>query len=139
MRGFKISCMLFFLACLAGCWGGERSVEMGPAETVEAFCKAANACQWEEAENLCDSLSMKEYIESQKQAWARFEKEDEGAAKVARSVMESSTVTIKGMSKDEDKRIVTYTIETDGLSKTKKATLRKEEGAWRVETITEAD
>jgi hypothetical protein len=39
----------------------------------------------------------------------------------------------------DDRRIVTYTLETDGLSKTKKAILRKEEGAWRVEAITEAN
>ena len=124
---------------LTGCRGGQKSVEMGPVETVEAFCKAVSMGQWDDAEALCDSQSMKEYIESQKQIRAQFEKEDEDAMKVVRSIMENTTVTVDDMHKADDKRVVTYTLETDGLSKTKKATLRKEEGAWRVEAITEAE
>lgn len=124
---------------LTGCRGGQKSVEMGPVETVEAFCKAVSMGQWDDAEALCDSLSMKEYIESQKQIRAQFEKEDEDAMKVVRSIMENTTVTVDDMHKADDKRVVTYTLETDGLSKTNKATLRKEEGAWRVESITEAE
>lgn len=124
---------------LTGCRGVQKSVEMGPVETMEAFCKAVSMGQWDDAEALCDSLSMKEYIESQKQIRAQFEKEDEDAMKVVRSIMENTTVTVDDMHKADDKRVVTYTLETDGLSKTKKATLRKEEGAWRVEAITEAE
>ena len=122
---------------LMGCKGGEKSVEMGPVETVEAFCKAVSSGQWDVAEELCDSLSMKEYLDNQKQTWARLEKEDECVMKVARSIMEKTSVTVTEMHKAEDKRTVTYTLETDGLSKTKKATLRREEGEWRVEAITE--
>ena len=110
---------------LTGCWGGQKSVEMGPVEVTEAFCKAVSTGQWNEAEALCDSLSMKEYIESQKQIWASLEKEDEDAMKVVRSIMENTTVTVDGMQKADDRRIVTYTLENDGLSKTKKAILRK--------------
>ena len=124
---------------LFGCRGGQKSVEMGPVETVEAFCKAVSMGQWDDAEALCDSLSMKEYIESQKQIRAQFEKEDEDAMKVVRSIMENTTVTVDDMHKADDKRVVTYTLETDGLSKTKKATLKKEEGEWRVVSITEAN
>ena len=114
-------------------------MEMGPTETVEEFCKAMTACQWEEAERLCISTSMKEYIEDYRQAWIKLEKEDNGAAKVAKTLLESTIVTVKDVHKHDDKRVVTYTLETDGLSKTRQATLRKEEGAWRVETITDAD
>ena len=124
---------------LMGCKGGEKSVEMGPVETVEAFCKAVSSGQWDVAEELCDSLSMKEYLDNQKQTWARLEKEDERVMKVARSILESTVLTVEDMSKDDDKRVVIYKIEADGLSKTKKATLKKEEGEWRVVSITEAN
>ena len=133
----KISVVAICFACLFGCKGGQKSVEMGPVETVEAFCKAITAGQWNEAETLCDTESMKEYIESQKETWNRFEKEDEGAMKVAKSIMENTVVTVEDMRKADDKRVVTFKLEADGLSKTKKATLKKEEGAWRVEKITE--
>ena len=124
---------------LMGCKGGEKSVEMGPVETVEAFCKAVSTGRWDEAEALCDTVSMKDYLESHKDLWGRLEKEDEGAMKVARSIMEGATVTVDDVHKSDDKRIVTYTLEADGLSKTNKATLEKEEGAWRVEKIADAN
>lgn len=125
--------------CLAGCKGREKSVEMGPVETVETFCKATAAGQWDEAEALCDTENMKEYIMNLKQAWEQNRKKDEGATKVARSIMEGTTVTVNGTQKDENRRVVTYTLETDGLSKTKKAVLEKEEGAWRVSRVTEVN
>lgn len=130
---------LLTVVILAGCKGGEKSVEMGPVETVETFCKAIAAGQWEEAEGLCDTESMREYVENHKNAWEQHEREDEGAMKVAKSIMESTTVTVNDMRKDDDKRVVTFTLETDGLSKTKKAVLEKEEGAWRVSRITEVN
>ena len=133
-----VRCLLT-VVILAGCKGGEKSVEMGPVETVETFYKAMNAGQWEEAEGLCDTESMREYIENHKNAWEKLEREDEGAMKVAKSIMESTTVTVNDMRKDDDKRVVTFTLETDGLSKTKKAVLEKEEGAWRVSRITEVN
>lgn len=139
LKGGKIIGLTICFMCLFGCKGSEKSVEMGPVETVEAFCKAVATGQWDDAKALCDTLSIGEYIENQMQTWAQLEKEDEGAMRVAKSIMESATVTIDDMHKADEKRIVTYTIKTDGLSKTKKAVLRKEEGAWRVEAITEAD
>ena len=132
-----IFCALIVLLC--GCKGGEKSVEMGPAETVEAFCKDVAAQQWDEALELCGTEEMKEYIDAYKAAFDKFAKEDEGAAKVAGSILGDANVTIDDVRKENDVRIVTYTLDTDGLSKTKKAILRKEEGAWRVEAITEAN
>lgn len=114
-------------------------MEMGPTETVEAFCKAVASQQWEKAQELCDTTKMKEYIDAYKAAFDKFIKEDEGAAKVAGSILGDANVTIADVRKENDVRIVTYTLEADGLSKTNKATLRKEEGEWRVEAITEAN
>lgn len=125
------------LACMTGCKGGEKSVEMGPVETVEAFCKSISIGQWDKATALCDTVSMKEYIESYKDLWDGLEQENEGAMKVTKSIMEKATVTVNDVHKADNKRIVTYTLEADGLSKTNKATLEKVEGAWRVSRITE--
>jgi hypothetical protein len=131
-----IFCVMIALLC--GC-KREKSVEMGPAETVEEFSKAVAACQWDKAMELCDTVKMQDYINAYRNAVSKMEKEDEGAMKVAKTLLESTAVTVEDVHKHDDKRIVTYTIETDGLKKTRQATLRKEEGAWRVEAITEAD
>ena len=114
-------------------------MEMGPAETVEEFSKAIAACQWNKAMELCDTVKMQDYINAYRNAVSKMVKEDEGAMKVAKTLLKSTTVTVNDVHKHEDKRVVTYTLETDGLSKTRKATLRKEEGAWRVEAITEGN
>ena len=125
--------LLVGMVALNGC--GERSVELGPAETIEAFCKAVSAGDWAEAEALCDTASMTEYLESHKEAWERLEKEDSGAAAIAQSLFAETSISVDGVKKEDDRRVVTYTLEIEGLSKKCKATLRKEEGAWRVEKI----
>ena len=127
---------LIGLVTLNGC--GEKSVEMGPAETVEAFCKAVAAGDWAAAGELCDTVSMKEYLDAQQEAWDRMEKEDSTATAIAKEILSRTSITIDASDKKEDKRIVTYTLAADGLSKSCKATLKKEEGEWRVERITDA-
>lgn len=125
--------------CLAGC-GGKKSAEMGPAETVETFCKAMTAGEWDEAEALCDSHEMSEYIDGYKEAWASLQaSEGEKVTAIAEKLLGEAQVAIDDVSKQDDKRVVTYTLSADGMSKTRKATLKKEEGAWRVEKIADAN
>lgn len=129
--------LLVGMVALNGC--GERSVEMGPVETVEAFFKAVTAGDWAEAEALCDTVSMTEYIESNKAAWSRLEREDSGAMAVTKSLIAQTSISIEEVKREDEKRIVTYTLVIEGLSKTCEATLKKEEGAWRVEKIQDAN
>lgn len=137
-RIFRISAFLVALMTLAGCHG-ERSMEMGPVETVEAFYKAVSVGEWDRAESLCDTLSLKEYLTTHKNAWKHLEKVDQNAMEVAKSIMTNTTIKIEESNKVDEKRIVTFTIEADGHSKKKKATVAKVEGAWRVEKITEVN
>ena len=48
-------------------------------------------------------------------------------------------MTVEEVSNEDDRRIVSYTLAADGNRKTRKATLKKEEGEWRVERITDAN
>ena len=134
----RIFASVMGVMCLAGCGG--KSVEMGPAETVEAFCKAMTAGEWDEAEALCDPVEMREYIDGYKEALASVQaSEGEKVAAIAEELIGEAQVAIDDVSRHDEKRIVTYTLSTDGMSKTRKATLKKEEGAWRVEKIDDAN
>lgn len=124
---------LVSMVCLCSC--GEKSSEMGPVETVEAFCKAVIAGEWDEAESLCGTTTMKDYINTCKEAFEKMRKQDNTVMAIAEGIIAGSEITVKDSRKADDKRVITYTLKTAEYSKTRKATLRKEEGAWRVEKI----
>lgn len=126
----------------AGCGerkGKEKAAVMGPEETVEAFCRAVAGGHFEEAMSLCDTLTMKGYIERYSQAWNMLTKKDSGATAIAAASLAEAEMMIENVSKDGDMRIVTFTIDAaEGMNKKKTATVRKDEGVWKVEKITDS-
>ena len=132
---------LLIIVAIVIVWGckGEKSVEMGPVETVEAFYKAVTSGEWAEAEALCNTLTMKEYLDEYQQTWEMLKEENSDAMTVAQTLFGDADLKAESVKREEDKRIVTYTISADGLSKTKKAILKKVEGAWSVERIQDAN
>jgi len=134
----RINAVVAGLVILAGCkTGGDKA--MGPEETVEAFCRAVTAGQWSQAEALCDTLSMKEYMDSHKEAWATLQAEDSCTLAIAEAILADTVMTIEEVRKEDDRRVVSYTLAADGNSKTRMAVLKKEAGEWRVERITDAN
>jgi hypothetical protein len=104
---------------------------------VEAFCRAVTAGEWAEAEALCDTLSMKEYLDSYKEAWETLHKEDSCAMAIAKGILAGTVMSVDDIRKEDDRRIISYTLTADGNRKARKAVVRKEEGAWRVERISD--
>ena len=126
------------LAAACGGKGGGQAV--GPVAVVTAFSKAVAAGQWEEAYGLCDTLSMKEYISANRQAWEYLEKADSNAMKIAAELMGRAVVEVINVEKVDGGRQVHYAIELEGMRKERKAVVAKnEEGAWKVTAITDAD
>ena len=125
------------LVCFTGCnWGKDKA--MGPEETVEAFCRAVTAGEWAEAETLCDTVGMRDYLDSYKEAWETLLKEEGRVMEIAQALLVETVTTVKEVRREDDRRIVSYTLTADGNSKTREATLKKEEGAWKVERIADA-
>lgn len=111
---------------------------MKPEEVTETFCRAVAAGDIEAARTLCDTISMKEYMDACRMTWEEAVKQDSTAAAIAKGIMDSMEFRTDDVSKDGNTRIVAYTISTtDGQGKSKEARLRKEEGAWIVERITD--
>ena len=117
-----------------GCNGG-GSEAMSPEATVEAFTRHIASGEIAKARCLCDTTSMKEYIDGWMQTWERLEKKDSNALTIAASILAGADFKVERSEKTDRGRDVYYSIETAGKSRSRKATLRKEEGEWRVETV----
>lgn len=133
----------FFAAVIAicaitGCGGQKEKKVMGPEEVVETFCKAVLCREYDKASALCDSTIVESYIESYAASMEKAARQDSSAVAIAARMLETAEITIEDVNKIQDKRQISYTIViTDDLKKEKTATLRKEEGEWKIEAITD--
>ena len=109
-----------------------------PEEVTETFCRAVASGDMKTACTLCDIISMKEYMDACRSTWEEAMKQDSTAAVIAKGIMDAMEFRTDDVSKDGNISIVSYTIRTpEGQCKSKEARLRKEEGAWIVERITD--
>ncbi len=117
--------------------GGKREV-MEPEAVVEAFSRAVAAGDFEAARALCDTLTMEPYIENYKKVMGSLQKEDSAAVAIAASILAGADFEVIGVEKKGDERHVHYQFAAVGSEKAKVATVKKEEGEWRVTGITDA-
>lgn len=124
---------------LASCGGqGGKEKEMGPEEVIERFNRAITAGDFATAKELCDTLTMKEYIDSYAEAWDVLQKEDSSALAIASDLLSGVVLDIEKIEKADEGKAVYYTLEADGHTKTRKAIVKKTEGIWKVAEITDA-
>ena len=113
----------------------DKQAGMGPEETLEAFYKELCAGEFDCASSLCDSLTMSGHINDFRMAW---EKNDSTVSDIASAILSELSVTVTDVEKDGQTRTIFYELSIpDKQSKEKVATLSKEEGAWRIEKITD--
>lgn len=123
---------------VGGCFSGKEKKD-GPEVVVENFYRAMAAGEWDQACCLCDTVAMKDYLESYQQAWESFSQEDSAVMEVASSMLADAAVEVTGIEKAEDGRLVLFTVQTGDIKVERKALVKKdEEGAWKVTEITEA-
>lgn len=117
---------------------GSDQIEMGPAETTETFCRAIGSGNIKAAENLCDTVKMKAYLESARNTIEEATIKDSTVTAIACNILKDMKFSVSDIEKKGDLRIVFYRI---GLSeedtKDKIATLVKEEDKWRITAITD--
>lgn len=109
--------------------------ESGPEETLTIFCKAMAEGDFGKAMQLCDTLTMKEHIMEYHQIWNDLQKKDSGALAIASDILKNAGMEIGQVIKDGNTREIHYTIEAGGLVIKKAASMRKEEGEWKIERI----
>lgn len=124
----------------AGCGGNNAEEEkaMGPEAAVETFCRAVAAGDFETAGGLSDTVSMKGYLDEWRKVWNDLQKEDSSALAIASSMLSGAEIEVIRTERNGEKRTVLYRIEAEGNSKTRTATVKNEEGEWKVEEISDA-
>ena len=115
-----------------GCKDAEEKKAMGPEEVAESFCRAVAGGEFGQAWALCDTVSMKDYIDGRKEEWAMKEKQDSGAFRIASQMLSEVEFTIDDIVKEGEERHLFCSIGFDGNKKGKLIILKKEEGEWKV-------
>ena len=116
-----------------GCFQGSKS-EIGPRETLETFYRCICDGNFEGAENLCHKEEMNGYLQNIRTAW---EKSDITVTAIASDILSEMTVEVTSVQKNGQSRTIFYELVTERRIKEKIATLKKEEGAWKIAQITD--
>jgi len=119
---------------LTGCFQTQEAA-LGPDETLNAFYRSICSGDFDNAESLCDTLTMQEYVGDLRKEWT---KADSSVMTIVPAILSEVTVSITDIVKNGQERTLFYELTaTDGSIKEKVATLKKEEGAWKIEEITD--
>lgn len=139
MKKYLFVIIIGICSIVSGCGNAvEKKAEMGPEAVVEAFNRAVTAGDFDMARSLCDTVSMKGYLDSYMEAWATLQKEDSSALAIASSLLTGAVIEIGKVVKNGEDRKIYYSLEADGHRQERKATVKKEEGEWKVQEITGA-
>uniref|UniRef100_A0A2I2K940 Uncharacterized protein n=1 Tax=feces metagenome TaxID=1861841 RepID=A0A2I2K940_9ZZZZ len=111
--------------------------KMGPEEVVKAFNMAITSGDFDTAYTLCDTVRMRDYLNSYQEAWNILQQEDSSILSIASALLSDGVLQIDKTEKNAEARYVHYTLEADGHSKARTAKVEKEEGEWKVTEITD--
>lgn len=107
--------------------------QLGPDETLKTFYRNLCSGSFEQAESLCDIPSMEEYVNGFRSAW---ENNDSTIRTIASDILAEVSVEITDTEQNSQNRTIFYKMTaTNGQSKEKIATLRRDEGAWKITAI----
>ena len=128
-----VSSLVLFAVLLTGCIQN-KNAELGPEDTMQAFYKALCSGEFKQAENFCNTLDMSGYLEGFRSAW---DSAGEGITDIASDILSEMTVEVTSVQKNGQSRTIFYELVTERRIKEKIATLKKEEGAWKIAQITD--
>ena len=125
-------------SCGSGVKEGQATV-LDPEETVEAFYRAVTSGDFDKARDLCDTTAMNTYLSDYQIKWERIATADSTVAGIAATLLSEARISILDTQKEGDRRNIRYSIDAGlGTKKEKIATVKKEEGLWKVEKIADA-
>lgn len=119
--------------------GGEDKAEVkkvGPETVIVEFTEAMKTGDFDKARDLCDTVSMKEYLDAYTQKWETKSIKDSAAFASTVKILEETAMEIENVEEKDGVCLIDYTLELDGNTRKCHASLKKEEGEWKVAEIT---
>ena len=115
----------------------EGKADMEPDAVVTEFYTSLYSMDFENAEKFClEESAAIAYLDGYRQVYETSLKRDEKVTNNAAEKAAGCTITVTETVKDEDSRIVSYTIsDIYGSTKEKEARLEKVEKAWKIAEI----
>lgn len=118
-----------------GCRDAEKKKAMEPEEVAEQFCRAVAGGEFGQAQELCDTVAMKDYLNEQEATWKMLEQVDSSAFSIASEMLRNIDFTVEDIVKEGEERHLFISIGFNGSNKGKLIILKKEEGEWKVSQI----
>ena len=110
-----------------------------PEAALQEFYSSLTSGDFGKAADLCDQAAMESYLSSYKAEWEELKQADSTAHAEVMEMMKNTEIIVSEITEEEGRCQVTYRIEALGSTKIRTAELRKEEGEWLVEKITDAN
>lgn len=114
----------------------QENKKLGPEGIVAEFFSAMKAGEFKTAEKFCNADSMTVYMNAYKQKWEKLSQNKASFEETVR-ILSETKLDFTGMEELDGVCTVDYTLEMDGVQKMHQATLRMEEGEWKMVKITD--
>ena len=135
-----IAAIVIISAIIAMCCGGEDSQstkKSSPEGVLVEFTSALKTGDFDKAYSLSDTVSMKCYMNAYTQKWKELSKKDSATFTSIVNLLKETQIHFNDTHNEDGVCIIRYALELDGSKKEHQATLRKEEGEWKVVEITD--
>ena len=119
--------------------GSSEKKTAGPEDVIIGFTAAMKEGDFEKAYSLCDTSSMHAHLDAYVQLWEIKSAKDSAAFAATLKILSETAVEIDGVEEKDGVCFVGYTLEMDGDIRKCQASLKKEEGEWKIAEITSAN
>lgn len=107
-----------------------------PEDILKEFMSAMKAGDFEKAYELCDTASMKEYLNEYMEIWEVKSLKDSTAFSSTVEILAGISVEIDKFEEKDGECLVHYTLQMDSNTRKCQAKMKKEEGEWKIAEIT---
>lgn len=144
----KILTKVFIAGVLVGACGvaiyfigkdNDTPSHTGPEVIVRDFTEAMKTGDFEKARSLCDTSAMKEYLDAYIGNWTTKSLKDSAAFSSTVRILSETTIEIDNVEDKDGVCFIDYTLGLDGNTRKCHASLKKEEGEWKITGITSAN